>query len=91
MQLAKVIGTVVASHKVDSLKGIKLMIVQKISEQGDAQGQPMIAIDATEQVGEGETVLIESGREAALGLAEWYNPADQAIIGIVDQIHRIED
>jgi len=91
MQLAKVIGTVVASHKVDSLKGIKLMIVQKISEQGDAQGQPMIAIDATEQVGEGETVLIESGREAALGLSEWYNPADQAIIGIVDQIHRIED
>lgn len=87
MQLAKVIGNVVASHKVESLTGIKLMIVQKISAQGDKQGQPLIAIDATEQAGVGETVLIESGREAALGLAEWYNPADQAIIGIVDRAY----
>ncbi len=90
MQLAKVIGNVVASHKVDSLKGIKLMIVQKVSEQGAKQGDPLIAIDATEQAGVGEMVLIESGREAALALAEWYNPADQAIIGIVDQIYSIQ-
>lgn len=87
MQLAKVIGNLVASHKVDSLQGIKLMIVQKIDESGQAQGEAMIAIDATAQAGVGETVLLESGREAALGLAEWFNPADQAILAIVDKVH----
>lgn len=87
MQLAKVIGNLVASQKVQSLEGIKLLIVQKISETGAAQGEPLIAIDATGQAGEGELVFIESGREAALGLPEWFNPADQAILGIVDRVH----
>lgn len=87
MQLAKVIGNVVATHKVDSLQGIKLLIVQKIADNGAAQGKPMIAIDATEQAGVGELVFVEGGREAALGLAEWFNPADQAILGIVDRVH----
>lgn len=87
MQLAKVIGNVVASAKVESLKGVKLLIVQKISAEGAQQGAPFVAIDATEQAGVGETVFVESGREAALGLPDWYNPADQGILGIVDQVY----
>lgn len=89
MQLAKVLGTVVATAKVDSLKGVKLLFVQKVSAQGQATGDPFIAIDATEQAGEGELVFVESGREAALGLPDWYNPADQAILGIVDEVYTV--
>ena len=88
MQLAKVIGNVVATQKVDSLIGVKLLIVQKVSAEGKPEGEPFVAIDATEQAGEGELVFVESGREAALGLPDWYNPADQGILGIVDQVHR---
>jgi len=87
MQLAKVLGNVVASQKVPSLVGIKLMIVQKISETGETQGAPFVAIDATAQAGEGDLVFLEGGREAALGLPDWFNPADQAILGIVDRVH----
>lgn len=87
MQLAIVIGTVVASRKEDSLKGIKLMIVQKVDAENQPTGAPFIAIDATAQAGEGDLVFLESGREAALGVPGWFNPADQAILGIVDQVH----
>lgn len=91
MQLAKVIGNVVASHKVESLKGIKLMLVQKVDEAGTSLGEPFVAIDATGQAGEGELVLLESGREAAVAVPDWYNPADQAIIGIVDEVYTIAE
>jgi ethanolamine utilization protein EutN len=86
MQLALVVGTVVASRKEESLKGIKLMIVQKVDHQRKPTGKPFIAIDATHQAGEGDLVFLESGREAALGLPEWFNPADQAILAIVDHV-----
>jgi ethanolamine utilization protein EutN len=88
MQLARVIGNVVASRKEESLKGIKLMIVQKVDDQDVPCGAPFIAIDATAQAGEGDLVLLESGREAAVALPVWFNPADQAILAIVDQVHR---
>ena len=87
MQLAKVIGNVVATEKVESLKGVKLMIVQKVDETGQEIGDPFVAIDATYQAGVGELVLLESGREAAVALPDWYNPADQAILAIVDAVH----
>ncbi|MBT9547302.1 MAG: EutN/CcmL family microcompartment protein [Candidatus Sericytochromatia bacterium] len=87
MQLAIVVGNVVASRKEESLKGIKMMIVQKVNAQNTPTGAPFIAIDATTQAGVGDLVFIESGREAALGIPGWFNPADQAILGIVDQVH----
>lgn len=90
MQLAKVLGNVVATQKVASLTGVKLMIVQKVDQEGNEQGDPFIAVDATEQAGEGELVLLESGREAAVALPDWYNPADQAILAIVDQVHSVK-
>lgn len=89
MQLAKVLGNVVASQKVPSLNGIKLMIVQKINAGGEALGVPLIAVDAVGQVGEGEWVLIEGGREAAMALEDNFNPADQAILAIVDRVDSV--
>jgi ethanolamine utilization protein EutN len=89
MQLAKVIGTLVATQKAKGLQGIKLLLTQRVTDESEPIGKPLIAIDATCQAGDGDLVLIESGREAALALPDWFNPADQAIIGIVDQVHTI--
>lgn len=88
MQLARVIGQVVATRKAESLTGVKFLIVQKLDDQHQPVDTPFIAIDATHQAGEGDLVLLESGREAALGLERWFNPADQAILAIVDQVQR---
>lgn len=86
MQLAKVIGTVVATQKTATLTGVKLMIVQKLTHDYQPSGEPFVAIDGTHQAGPDDIVLLEGGREAALAVSEWFNPADQAILAIVDVV-----
>ena len=46
MQLARVIGTVVATVKNDSLRNRKLMVVQSLNKDLAPQGKPMVAVDA---------------------------------------------
>lgn len=84
MQLGRIRGTVVATHKVESLTGIKFSIVDLIDERDQCFGQ-VVAVDAT-QAGPGERVFVVSGREAALALDETFNPADYAVVGIVDAV-----
>ncbi len=85
MQLAKVIGTVVATRKYQGLEGVKFLIVQPLDKHRRPKGQPLVAADGTAQAGPGELVFIESGREAALGMPdETFVPVDHAILGIVD-------
>ena len=85
MHIAKVIGTVVATRKVETLKGCKLMIVQPLDPGGEPAGRPIVAID-TVRAGPGDLVYFVKGREAAHTLPEKFNPADAAIMGIVDRV-----
>ena len=85
MQFARVIGTLVASHKADGLEGVKLLVVQPLDKHRQPQGEPMIAADGTAQAGPGELVFVIYSREAALVLPEWFVPVDLAIAGIVDE------
>jgi ethanolamine utilization protein EutN len=87
MQLAKVIGTVVATKKHEALQGIKLLIVQPVSPQGEPKGRPVVAVDGTAMAGPGETVFMIGGREGALVLKDWFTPVDHGIIGIVDAVY----
>lgn len=86
MQLAKVIGTLVATQKVQGLEGVKLLIVQPLDKHQQPTGEPVIAADGTAQAGPGELVFVISSREAALALPEWFVPVDHAIMGIVDEV-----
>jgi ethanolamine utilization protein EutN len=86
MQLARVIGTLVASQKVQGLEGVKLLVVQPLDRQGRPTGEPAIAADGTAQAGPGELVFVIASREAALALPQWFVPVDLAISGIVDQL-----
>ena len=87
MKIGKVSGTVVCSSKVDSLEGIKLLLLQPLDDDMNKTGTPIVACD-TVQAGFGDLVLYEGGREAAIALENWYNPADAAVLGIVDQMER---
>ena len=84
MKLGRIIGTVVCDQKVDSLEGIKLLLVQPVDETYKDDGEPLVACD-TVQAGTGDIVLFEGGREAALALRNWFNPSDAAVMGIVDR------
>lgn len=86
MQLAKVIGTVVATERYPGLTGIKFLIVQPLSKTQEAAGDPVVAADATAQAGPNDLVFIVGSREAAQALPETFVPVDHAIVGIVDDV-----
>lgn len=86
MQLARVIGTVVATQKYDGLEGIKFLIVQPLTKQQEPKGKPVVAADATAQTGPGELVFIVGSREAAQAMPIPFVPVDHAIVGIVDEV-----
>ncbi|MFH1220930.1 MAG: EutN/CcmL family microcompartment protein [Candidatus Eisenbacteria bacterium] len=85
MHIAKVIGTLVATRKVESLTGQKLLVIQPLSPEGKESGRPIVAIDIV-RAGPGDLVYFVRGREAANAIDEKFNPADAAIMGIVDRV-----
>lgn len=88
MKIGRVTGTVVSTRKLESLEGIKLLLVQPIDDKMQNIGDILVACDAV-QAGTGDLVIYEGGREAALALDNWYNPADAAVIGIIDQLDQV--
>ncbi len=89
MKIGRVTGTVVSTMKLESLEGIKLLLVQPLDDNMENSGNPLVACD-TVQAGSGDLVIYEGGREAALTLNNWYNPSDAAVIGIIDNIDKVE-
>ena len=89
MRLAKVIGTVVATRKVDSIKNLKILMIQPVNEKLQNSGEAVAAID-TVQAGYGDLVYYTLARESTLALPEPFAPVDAAITGIVDQVN-VED
>lgn len=89
MQLAKVIGTVVATQKSSPLTGQKIMMIQPLTDDLKPSGVPIAAID-TVQAGPHDLVHWVTAREAALALPDSFVPVDAAITGIVDHVDRQE-
>jgi microcompartment protein CcmK/EutM len=83
MQLARVIGDVIATRKDPNLTGIKLMVIQPIAADGSPAGRTLVATDSV-GAGVGENVFFVRGREAAYPFYPVEAPSDATIIGIVD-------
>jgi microcompartment protein CcmK/EutM len=86
MNLARVVGRVVSSHKDPGLSGSKLLLLQPVGPALDDRGTPVLAADAV-GAGAGEIVIYVKGREAAYAFLPETVPTDAGIIGIVDDIH----
>jgi ethanolamine utilization protein EutN len=89
MQLARVIGTVVATVKSPGLEGVKLLIIQPLDSGRQPAGRPVVAADAVHMAGPGELVYFVAAREAAQALQPSFVPVDHAIVGIVDAVEPI--
>lgn len=87
MQLARVLGSVVATEKVTGLEGVRFLVIQPLDENQQPIGKTVVAADAVNMAGPGEVVYFVSSREAAEALEERFVPVDHAIVGIVDQVH----
>jgi len=83
MQLAKVVGTVVASQKETSLEGLKLLLVRAVDETGRETGAFLVAVDAV-GAGPEEIVLVASGSSARQTRVTDKRPVDAVVMAIVD-------
>ncbi len=84
MQLARVIGDVVATCKDDNLHGLKLLVLQPITADGSPAGRTLVAVDSA-GAGVGETVFFVRGKEASFPFYPTEVPTDAGIVGIVDR------
>lgn len=83
MQLARVIGTVVATVKNDSLEGRKLLVLQSLNSRLEPQGGALVGIDAI-GAGVGELVFWCRGKEASFPFKREDTPTDCTVVAIVD-------
>ena len=83
MQLARVVGDIVATLKDPGLSGISLLLIQPITSSGEPAGRPLVAVDSI-GAGVGEAVFFVRGKEASFPFHPTEPPADAGIVGIVD-------
>ena len=87
MQLARVLGSVVATEKAEGLEGVRFLVIQPLDKHQEPAGGTVVAADAVQMAGPGGLVYFVSSREAAEALPERFVPVDHAIVGIVDHVH----
>jgi microcompartment protein CcmK/EutM len=84
MQIARVIGTVVATKKHRAFEGAKLLLVQPVTLDDAPRGAPLLAIDSVGAGVHEKVLIVLEGRAAGEALGRKGAPVDAAIIGIVD-------
>jgi microcompartment protein CcmK/EutM len=86
-----VIGTVVATIKIDHYQDHKLLLVDQLDLEGNETGDYDIAIDVA-QAGPGDTVLvIDEGNGARQVLNLDPGAVRAVIVGIVDEVAILEE
>ena len=90
MYLGQVIGTCVATKKVDGLTGIRLLVVQPMNRKWKPVGNCQVAADAV-QAGPGDKVYLVGSNEASKAFENSFVPVDAAIVGHVDSVDLLEE
>lgn len=85
MQLARVIGTVVATRKDPRLEGKKLLVCRPVSPDGEDLAGYVVAVD-TVSAGYRERILVVGGSSARMASGCNDTPVDAAVVGIVDEV-----
>jgi carbon dioxide concentrating mechanism protein CcmL len=87
MQIAKVRGTVVSTQKDPSLRGVKLLMLQLIDENGNLLPKYEVAADNSVGAGVDEWVLVSRGSAARQILGNEQRPVDAAVVAIIDTVN----
>jgi ethanolamine utilization protein EutN len=86
MQIANVIGTVVATQKHAKFGGAKLLLVQPVNLDDSPKGAPLLAVDGVGAGVREKVLIVLEGRAAGEALGRKAAPVDAAIVGIIDRI-----
>jgi len=85
MRIALVIGSTVSTIKNESIRGSKLLIVRNADMEGNATGDPYIAVD-TVSAGAGDLVMVTDGSSARYTNQTTNAPIDAVIVGVIDSL-----
>ena len=88
MIIGKVTGSIVSTRKQDNLIGNKFMVIEPL-QAGSKEPKQLVAIDNI-GAGIGEYVLVAQGSAARVGCNMPDAPIDAAIVGIIDDIGKLE-
>jgi ethanolamine utilization protein EutN len=86
MQIARVIGTVVATQKHRKFEGAKLLLVQPLNMDDTPRGTALLAVDGVGAGVHEKVLVVLEGRAAGEALGKKAAPVDAAIIGIIDEV-----
>ena len=86
MQIARVVGTVVATHKHRKFEGAKLLLVQPVGLDDQPRGPTLLAVDSVGAGVHEKVLVVIEGRAAGETLGRKGAPVDAAIVGIIDSV-----
>jgi ethanolamine utilization protein EutN len=87
MNLARVLGSVVATEKHPAFAGRTLLVVQPVDELLAPLGKSYVAADHSSSAGKGDLVLVlNEGSGVRQVLGDKHAPIRSLIVGVVDQV-----
>jgi microcompartment protein CcmK/EutM len=86
MQIARVVGTVVATQKHNAFDGAKLLLVQPLTLDGQPRGVALLTVDSLGAGVHEKVLVVMEGRAAGQVLGRTLAPVDAAVVGIVDTV-----
>ncbi len=95
MFVARVNGNVVATQKVESMSGRKMLVIEPLqvdekTKQMKTTGRCLVAVDSI-GAGTDDLVLVTQGSSARMTDRTSSSPVDCVIIGIIDSINALGD
>ena len=86
MNLGRVIGNIWATQKYPGIEDLPMLLVQPVTGDLEAVGQPIVAVDTVGAGRPGEVVFYITSYEAVIAADRTLVPLDAAICGIVDLV-----
>ena len=86
MQIARVVGTVVATQKHGAFEGAQLLLVQPRTLEGEPRGTALLAVDSLGAGVHERVLIVMEGRAAGQVLGRTLAPVDAAVVGIIDTV-----
>jgi ethanolamine utilization protein EutN len=85
MKLGKVVGKVWSERKVQSLNGVRLVVIQPVASDGNECGRLLVAADPQSAASNGDTVVYVTSTDA-VDAFEIDAPVNASVVMLVDTI-----
>jgi ethanolamine utilization protein EutN len=85
MFLARIDGTLTATHKHRTLAGCRLLLAQRLEADGRTSGEPIVVVDRL-GARHGSTVVVSTDGDVLRKRLGNTTPARLSVVGLVDEV-----